>query len=343
MTTDAVGGVWTYTLHLARALRKLGIDVTIAGMGPPPSSMPPDLDVRWGDYKLEWQQDPWHDVDRAAEWLLSLCSPDLVHLNGYVHASLDWKCPRLVVAHSCVLSWWRAVHGDDAPCEWSEYRSRVSAGIHAADFLVAPSRAMLGAIDEHYGTPKQSSVIPNGVDPAEFRATEKAPFILTAGRLWDQAKNLRALDEIASGLDWRVYAAGDGDSAANIQLLGRLSPPDLREWLARASIYALPARYEPFGLSILEAALSSCALVLGDIASLRENWDGAATFVPPDDKAALARALQGLARDADLRREFQHEARARAARFTLDRMAGAYAELYAALGCCSQPATAFKS
>ncbi len=33
----------------------------------------------------------------------------------------------------------------------------------------------------------------------------------------------------------------------------------------------LPARYEPFGLSVLEAALSGCALVLGDIPSLRES------------------------------------------------------------------------
>jgi hypothetical protein len=47
----------------------------------------------------------------------------------------------------------------------------------------------------------------------------------------------------------------------------------------------LPARYEPFGLSVLEAALSGCALVPGDIASLRGNWDGVAEFVCPDDAA----------------------------------------------------------
>src|SRR3954469_10125574 len=118
MTTDAVGGVWTYTLDLARALNRRGIDVTIAGMGPRPSSIPTDQNIQWGDYKLEWQDDPWKDVDRAGEWLLSLGSPDVVHLNGYAHATLPWKCPKIVVCHSCVLSWWRAVHGVDAPCEW---------------------------------------------------------------------------------------------------------------------------------------------------------------------------------------------------------------------------------
>ena len=60
--------------------------------------------------------------------------------------------------------------------------------------------------------------------------------------------------------------------------------------MAEASIYALPARYEPFGLSALEAALSGCALVLGDIPSLREIWGPAAIYVPADDKVGALRA-----------------------------------------------------
>ncbi len=65
-------------------------------------------------------------------------------------------------------------------------------------------------------------------------------------------------------------------------------------WLGRASIFALPARYEPFGLLPLEAALSGCALVLGDIPSLREVWGDAAWFVPPDDRDALTAAIGSL-------------------------------------------------
>ena len=57
------------------------------------------------------------------------------------------------------------------------------------------------------------------------------------------------------------------------------------------AIYASPARYEPFGLGVLEAALSSCALVLGDSPTLREPWSDAALFVPPDDHDALLTAL----------------------------------------------------
>jgi hypothetical protein len=56
-------------------------------------------------YALEWMQDPWKDVDDAAEWLLRLArqlQPDLIHLNGYVHAVLPWETPTVVVTQSSV-------------------------------------------------------------------------------------------------------------------------------------------------------------------------------------------------------------------------------------------------
>jgi glycosyltransferase involved in cell wall biosynthesis len=64
--------------------------------------------------------------------------------------------------------------------------------------------------------------------------------------------------------------------------------------MERAAIYVLPARYEPFGLSALEAALSGCALVLGDLPSLREIWGETAVFIPPDDSEALHSAVSAL-------------------------------------------------
>ena len=69
-------------------------------------------------FALEWMKDPWADVDRAGAWLLALESqlhPDVVHLNGFCHAALPWRAPVVTVAHSCVCSWWRSVHGVQAP------------------------------------------------------------------------------------------------------------------------------------------------------------------------------------------------------------------------------------
>ena len=36
LTTDAVGGVWTYSLDLARELGRNGIETVLAVLGPPP-------------------------------------------------------------------------------------------------------------------------------------------------------------------------------------------------------------------------------------------------------------------------------------------------------------------
>jgi glycosyltransferase involved in cell wall biosynthesis len=102
----------------------------------------------------------------------------------------------------------------------------------------------------------------------------------------------------------------------------------MHEWFARASLYVLPARYEPFGLSVLEAASAGCALVLGDIPSLRENWDGSAVFVAPHDEDALVRAIGELIDVAALRRDMAARAHERSKGFTVERMASAYAALY---------------
>jgi glycosyltransferase involved in cell wall biosynthesis len=109
------------------------------------------------------------------------------------------------------------------------------------------------------------------------------------------------------------------------------------DWLARASIFALPARYEPFGLLPLEAALSGCALVLGDIASLREVWDDAAVYVDPDDRDSLRVAIERLVADPAALADYASRAHTRARTYTTARMAKAYVEIYTAeiLRCAS--------
>src|SRR4051812_24669762 len=108
----------------------------------------------------------------------------------------------------------------------------------------------------------------------------------------------------------------------------------MARWFGAASIYCLPARYEPFGLSALEAALSGCALVLGDIPSLREIWGDAVLFVPPDDLGALHNALESLIREDALRQAMGAAARARGHHYTPLRMATEYLSVYRQL--CQQ-------
>lgn len=345
MTADAVGGVWHYALELARGLRDHDVAIVLATMGPRPTAEQRraaaalDIVLCESDYALEWMESPWDDVARAGDWLLELearHAPDVVHLNGYSHAAFPFHAPKLLVAHSCVCSWWRAVRGEDAPPDWDRYRHAVAAGLQSADLVVAPTRAMLDALAQHYSFATPTAVIANGRSPFDFpRAAEKDPVILSVGRLWDEAKNAATLAAVAADLPWPVRVAGDlagpdgrPRSFANVESLGRCTRAELAAVYSRAAIYALPARYEPFGLSVLEAALAGCALVLGDIPSLRELWHDTALFVPPNDAAALHRALATLIAAPRERQRLAALAHVRAHRFSADRMLTRYLTTY---------------
>ena len=343
MTADAVGGVWSYALTLAAALGERA-KVLLAVTGPAPSpeqrsaaAAIPGLEMVHAGYRLEWMADAARDLDRNARWLGGIAGafrPDLVHVNGYAAAAAGWTVPVLVVAHSCVLSWWQAIHRASPPPEWDAYASRVASALACADEVVAPSHAMLRALTRHYGF-RGGRVVANGCALERFAPRRKQKFVLAAGRFWDQGKNLAALDRAARRSPWPVGIAGDCRSPEGRQVaprwaraLGALAPKALARLMGRAAIYALPARYEPFGLSVLEAAASGCALVLGDIPSLRELWQDAALFVLPEDSAPLASAITRLAADAEERQRLADAARTRARRFSARTMADAYAALY---------------
>lgn len=348
LTADTVGGVWTYAVELSRALSRAGVQVHLATMGAPLKDWQRQqvdsvagLSLHESTFALEWMHEPWHDIDRAGQWLLDIeqrVAPQVVHLNQFAFGALPFRAPKLVVAHSCVLSWWRAVHGEPAPQEWDEYARRVMRGLRGAKLVAAPTQAMLSTLTENYGHHGPQVVPPNGRDAAQFQPAPKRDVIFAAGRFWDEAKNLGALEAAAGQLPWPVRVAGSCIAPHGgvlkprcVHPLGELGASAVAREMATAAIYALPARYEPFGLSVLEAALSGCALVLGDIASLRETWGHAATYVPPDDHRALRDALMRLILQRDEREELARAARRRALAFNPQAMAQAYLRAYAQL------------
>jgi glycogen(starch) synthase len=344
MTADAVGGVWNYALGLCSALGTHDIEVLLAVVGPSASNVQrqeagvlPNLQLVECDGKLEWMERPWEDVNRSGEWLLELeqCwKPDVIHLNSYAYGALPWCAPRLLVGHSCVFSWWEAVHGTRPSSEWSVYRERVERGLQGANLVIAPTRAMLDALRRYYRWDHLGIVIPNAASSCAYAPPQKLPLVFAVGRIWDAAKNLIMLDRIASQLKWPVLMAGEsffgdeGVTTAHIRSLGQLPTAEVRSMMNAAGIYALPAKYEPFGLAILEAALSGCALVLGDISSLRELWNEAAVFVSPDDPDQLLRAITHFIDCPRERSRYGTLARLRAAQYQPPKMADRYMSAY---------------
>jgi glycogen synthase len=344
ITTDMVGGVWHYTIELASGLKKLGVEPIIAALGstPPPGfANSGGFSIFFFSCRLEWMQDPWEDVHRSGQWLMRLADhlkPDIIHLNGYAHGALPFSAPVLVVGHSCVYSWYRAVKSRLPSNRWETYRNAVTRGLAAAAGVTAPTATMLSELERHYGSFRHMNPVANGRQSADFPPAAKERFVFSAGRVWDEAKNIAALAQIARKLPWPVKVAGEichpeGGRAKfeNLELPGNLTPRQFAACLSRAPIYTLPAIYEPFGLTALEAGLAGCALVLGDIPSLRETWDGAALFVPPRRPDRLESMLNRLIDDEKLRRRFARKARSRALNFTTEKMARGYIEIYGRL------------
>ena len=356
VTADTLGGVWTYTRELVTGLVRRGERVTLVSFG----NIPTPAQTRWMDglenldyrptaFKLEWMLDCEADMAASARYLESLIEetrPDLLHLSQFYYGSLASDVPRVVVAHSDVISWWLAVHKQEPPqTDWVRwYRQAVKQGLEGATAVIAPSRWMLEQVELIYGAPAHGAVIHNGRTPALFNPhVSKQEKIVTVGRLWDSGKNVSLL--LRHEMPGEVHIVGSDrhpelQSNAfaaeairpNVYLDPEQDEAQLVQTLARAGIYVASSQYEPFGLAPLEAALSRCALVASDIPSFRELWESSAVFFRNNDAASLQGAISRLLCDRSLRREKANLAYHHALRcFSAGRMVSDYMNLYRAL------------
>jgi len=352
VTADTIGGVWTYVRELVTGLVARGVQVTLVSFGEIPTSQQTSwidglagVDFRPTGFRLEWMHEA--DIEASSEYLASTVRevrPDVLHLNQFCYGALSVNVPRIVVAHSDVVSWWVAVH-DEEPRDgtWMQwYREIVLRGVRGATAVVAPSLWMLRCVRKHYASPARERVIYNGRTPHMFNPhITKEGYALSVGRVWDGGKQISLLRQIDPPMP--VYIAGAQDHAdatlrapvrggarkKNLHMKGPQNEAQLRQLYSRASIYAATSRYEPFGLAPLEAALSRCAIVANDIPSFHEIWGDSAYYFSLNDPAALEAALRELAENEELCRRFANRAYEHARQhYSADRMVDDYLDLY---------------
>ncbi len=337
MTADAVGGVWQYSLELAGAL---GAEVALAVLGPAP-----DADQRAAaqaagvrlvetGLPLDWLSDGPQPVLAAGEAIARLArdmGADLVHLNAPALAVARFDRPVVAVNHGCLGTWWDAARGGAVDPALAWLPDLVGQGLRAADRVVAPTRAYAEATARRYGLPVTPLAVHNGRTPMPLPDAQPFHGALTVGRLWDEAKDSATLDAAAALLDAPFVAVGATRAPhgatvapAHLQATGPLPPGTIAHWLARRPVFVSAARFEPFGLAVLEAAQAGCPLVLSDIPTFRELWDGAATFVTPGDTAGFAQAIAAALADPAQ----GASARQRAALYTPAAMAAQMGDIY---------------
>ncbi len=350
ITTDAVGGVWTFTKELAGGLLRSGHAIALASFGRSLSKEQrhwcTHIEQEYGsDFlcmtactPLEWMEDNHLAYDDAELLLLRMADkfrPDLFHANQYCLGRLPLPVPTVITAHSDVLSWAGACRpGGLEPSRWlDQYKRLVAQGLLKADAVVSPTYAMLDALSANFTVPLSKHVIQNGrTIPPNNTKTERVMQAVTVGRLWDAAKNVAMLSRMR--VPFPVFAVGEQQYESTgmpevmsaVQLLGRMDEQTLFTLFCQSSIYLVTSIYEPFGLAPLEAALCGCAVVANDISSLREVWGEAAVYFRNAND--LNGILEYMNASANTLQAAQRRSYRRGLELTAERMTDAYLSLY---------------
>jgi glycosyltransferase involved in cell wall biosynthesis len=193
----------------------------------------------------------------------------------------------------------------------------------------------------------EAAVIPNGIDLRRFdcprRPASRTLRMVSVARLEPQKDPLGLLEAFAR-VPGEPELAIVGEGSLRIAFMERArvlgvshrvsvqaSAPDVAPLLASADLSVLASRWEGRPLAVMEAMAAGLPMVATAVGGVPELVEHNVTglLVPPGDPASLADALRMLAEDTELRRRMGDAGRERSARFGVEPMVAAYADLFA--------------
>jgi len=350
MTTDTLGGVWTYSMEMAAGLLQRGCSVLLISFGPMPSTLQREqceqLELRYsGRFQLHASEIPveWIENDGAfykqgielLEREALRFAPDLVHSNQLCYGALDLPVPRVITAHQDVFARGRAredgTHVLRSPF-LTRYRAMAQRGLEGAEAVVAPTRWMLEELGKSFTLSRNTAIVAHGRSIDARLQNFRELRAIASGRVSDETKGLDTLASIESPMP--VVVAGEtrpGEEGrvpgfGSARLIGQLSEAEMFDLLQHSSLFLSLSHYEPFGMTALEAGLCGCAVVARNIPSMLEVWGSAALYF--DDAESLSALLTRLNGDPQVLRDARESAFRRAQRFTRTRMVEQYLSLY---------------
>jgi phosphatidylinositol alpha-mannosyltransferase len=334
------GGVQGQALGLTRELRRLGVDVRLAGPSDGPPPQPGTITV--GESVL-WENNgsfaPIATSTQAARRTidaLAMFEPDVVHLHEpmvpgpTLSLLLGYHGPMLSTHHI-------AGH---VGREWAMPAVRLN--MERVGMRVAVSESACATATDSLGG--EYTVLWNGVEVDRFeRATPHPtdrPAVLFCNR-HEQRKGLSVLLDAWAGIDRDavLWIASSGPQTEELKArnvpgvvwLGVVSDDERNARIAGASVFCAPSTTgESFGVVLLEAMAGGAAVVASDIDGYRNVARGGcdAMLVRPDDPLSLRDALRSVLDDAALRDKLVDAGRARAAELSMTHLAERYIGLY---------------
>lgn len=356
VTSTTVGGAERQVYELAAAFRRRHWGVGVVSMLPLHEQFLPlrEQGVRLASLEMtKGIADPRALVRLAR--LLRGWRPDVVH-GHMIHANLLTRLTRLLVPGPRVVS---TMHNQDEGAQWRYVAYRLTDLLADVTTTVSPL-AMDEAVRRHAASPRNITVVPNGLDTTRYapdeglRAATRAGLglgdaftWLSVGRLTEAKRHLDLIDAMRVVCerrpDARLLIAGVGplgpalerrivdlDLAANVQLLGLRG--DVPALMQAADGFALSSGWEGLPMVLLEAAASSLPIVATDVGGSRDVVSDEETgyLAPAGQPDRLARQLLRLmALPRSDRQAMGRLARAHAhASFDLERIADRWEVIY---------------
>lgn len=313
------GGVQGQVIGLARALRRLGHDVTIVCPADPGLSFPESL----GDHYVIGRATGVHSNGSVAPVALRpaavVRAEHFVRKGGFDVAHIHEPLAPMA-AYGLVLT-------DPLPMVGTYHRAGVSRWVAPLKVLAELAgrrlEVQVAVSDAARETGERSSggrfeVLYNGVDMDRFESAApvfddhdpRRPAVLFVGR-HEQRKGLDVLLDAFAKLERPavLWIAGEGPETEvqrrrhpesdRVRWLGPITEEEKAARLAGADVLCAPSlRGESFGIVLLEGMAAGCSVVASDLAGYRIAAGGHATLVPPGDRSALSRALGVALADA---------------------------------------------
>lgn len=299
--------------------------------------------------RIAWEQTALPLRARRGDW-------DVLHSPVNVAPVLA-GVPSVVTVHDLAF----VTAGETMPAARRRYLTAMTArSVRHAARVIAVSESTARDLTRYFDVPPDRIAVtplaadarfrPRGADELDAfrrRTGTERPYLLSVGTR-EPRKNgatlVRAFARIAPEIVHDLvlvgpagWMGGDLDRALadlppatreRVRLTGFVGDDDLPRWYAGAAAFAYPARYEGFGLPVLEAMACGAPVVTSDVSSLPEVTGDAALLVSPDDEAGLAAALLRLATEPTLAADLQQRGIIRAAEFSWERTAALTVDAY---------------
>ncbi len=337
------GGVQGQVLGLAQALRTLGHHVRVLG---PCDGAPPEVGITPLGNSIPTAANGSMapvapDPSNALRTIAALRDEafDIVHLHEPLAPGCTVTC--LVCSNAPMIGTFHAA-GTSASYRWVPglrwLAARLTIRCAVSEDAVELAQGGLGG---------RYVLLHNGIDVERLARADPwptdGPTVLFLSR-HEERKGLDVLIDALPALPEgaRVWVASDGPDTERltraaagdrrVEWLGRIDEAEKIRRLRGAHVLCAPSlRGESFGMILLEAMAADTPIVASDLPGYRKvigEGEPAALLVPPGDAVALGVALRKVLDDPGLGASLAAAGALRAARFSMDRLAERYVELY---------------